>query len=57
MSDHDKLWEEYWYVARKRQLRYPSPVMGYMLLFMHGSADMFHARILAIKQFDKASRG
>ena len=56
MSDHDKLWEEYWYVARKRQLRYPSPVMGYMLLFMHGSADMFHARILAIKQFDKARR-
>jgi hypothetical protein len=54
MSDHYKLWEEYWYVARKRQLRYPSPVMGYMLLFMHGSTDMFDARMVALKRFDEA---
>ena len=56
MSDHDKIREEYWYVARKRQLRCPSPVMGYMLLFRHDSADMFHARIEAIKRFDEVCK-
>lgn len=56
MRDYDKLREEYWYVARKRQLRYPSPVMGYMLLFRNGSADMFHARIEAMKQFDETNK-
>ena len=48
--------EEYRYVARKMQLRYPNPVMGYMLLLIYGTEYMFDARMLAMKQFEEACK-